>query len=245
MRGRWIQVILLGVSLACSAQASIERSPTLRDKPLAYVYDGPGACDGCATDLIRALKRSGLQAKAISPAALSQLRHSALALFAIPGGDPEQKVIEALGPAGIRWIRQFVAQGGRYLGVCLGAFVAAPRLANAPALEGLALFDGVIANHSPTPEPRIEKVNWQGREHSFYFQDGPQFNPAPSFRGELWAHFADGSVAALQTGYGRGKVGLISIHPEATDEWLQEDHLTDPDGTDLPFFRQFVRALLE
>ena len=203
--------------------------------PLAYVYTGPGICKGCDESLIEMLENARLKVKLIHPGEITQEVLSHAALFAVPGGDDTTIIMNSLQKSEVIAIQNFVETGGRYLGICLGAFLAA---------HGFDLFDGNIHSYSATKEARMEKIKWRGKSRWMYFQDGPEFHPAQKSAVDIWGYYADGSIAALQANHEKGRIGLIGPHPEADKEWLKIDHLIDPDGSDEPELLEFVKALM-
>ena len=220
-------------------------------RPIALVYFGPGVCPGCPDDLAAALARVGFKIKKTFPGKISSRALSEASIFAVPGGDEERDVMHALMPGEADNIRNFVRTGGHYLGVCLGAYLAVPNLIDASFEPGLALFEGTVKNHSPTKEARMELISWQSVRRYMYFQDGPEFHLDHPEQADIWARYPDKdqNIAAFQIAYGNGRVGLIGPHPEATQEWLNDDHISVPNGQKFTqsedLFRNFLSALVK
>jgi glutamine amidotransferase-like uncharacterized protein len=211
--------------------------------PLALVYYGPGVCNGCPQSLAKTIRKSGFKIQKVWAGDLTADLLSKASIFAVPGGDEEADVKNALSSAEVDNIRNFVNNGGSYLGVCLGAYLATNWIGNDPTKPGLQLFDGKIYNHSPTQEARMEDVTWRGEHRWLYFQDGPEFVPSPDSKTDVWAYYKTGAVAALQQKFGLGHVGLIGPHLEADQSWLDDDHLVDPDGFDDYLMNAFLKNL--
>ncbi len=210
-------------------------------KPLAYIYFGPGICDGCQTDLADIIKDAGFKILPVYPGQLTPEFLAKAALLAVPGGDLEATVYNSLKTGEAENIKQFVENGGRYLGVCLGAYLAAPKRSSLP---GIDVFSGFIYAHSRNTLARMENITWKDKKTRWvYFQDGPEFEPAEGSKTEVWANYDDGSIAALQQALGKGKVGLMGPHLEADSYWWKDDGLVDPDGEDADLLVQFVKAL--
>jgi glutamine amidotransferase-like uncharacterized protein len=215
-------------------------------RPIALVYFGPGVCAGCPDDLASALTRAGYRVKKAFPTHITPDALEEAAIFAVPGGDEERDVMRALAPGEAEAIRQYVSSGGHYLGVCLGAYLAVPKLIDTnPAEDGLNLFDGTVTNHSPTKEARMEYIHWQSTYRWIYFQDGPEFHLNHPENADIWAYYKDGSIAAFQSPLGLGRVGLIGPHLEATQEWLNEDHISVPTGEAFHPSRDLLRNFLQ
>ena len=46
------------------------------------------------------------------------------------------------------------------------------------------------------------------------------------------AYYPNHQVAAARATYGKGKVFVTGLHPEAPQDWRDYYHLNDPDGSD-------------
>lgn len=203
--------------------------------PVAVVYNGSGICDGCSQSLAKVVRRSGYKVQKIYAGDITRERLKGVALFVMPGGDDVDELMEALRPGEAGVIHDFVAQGGNYLGVCLGAYVAAE--------NHLGLFKGRIRAHSRSPEARMEDVMWSGNSRWLYFQDGPEFSLSAEKKSEVWAWYRTGEVAALVQDFEAGHVGLVGPHLEADQSWLDDDNLRDPDGDDSALLVDFIKAI--
>jgi hypothetical protein len=257
-------LLVLGLSVFASVSASAA--------PIAMVYFGKGTCAGCPDDLAKSLVRAGFEIEAAYPGDFTPANLASVDLVAFPGGGEESATMHALRPGEARTIHDYVAEGGHYLGVCMGAFLASPKLidtsrVSAPnvwktppdlaSLEnGLNLFDGIVHNHAPTKAARMEIIDWRGAATWMYFQDGPDFELNHPETAEIWAKYSplvvgdlfSVKVAAFQAPLGSGRVGLIGPHLEADQDWLDDDGIEIPDGTKYQRpsgqFTAFVRSLI-
>jgi glutamine amidotransferase-like uncharacterized protein len=132
-------------------------------------------------------------------------------------------------------IRTFVRGGGRYLGICLGAYLAG-------ATPGFALLPGdtdqYIASRGTTVYSDVDtvvRVYWRGRERTLFFQDGPYFWIRPGTDAKVIATYPNGTIAAMVAGFGAGRVAVVGPHPEADDDWYADAKLNRDGGlgTDL------------
>ncbi|MFC0504900.1 BPL-N domain-containing protein [Micromonospora costi] len=205
-----------------------------RKKPLALVYRGPAACSGCA-EAVAALLRSapaGFRTEYCGPDEERQLSRSTLAeaaVYAQPGGGNVNRAWRRMRDHA-EDIRGFVHAGGRYLGFCLGAYLAA-------ADPGFGLIDGKVDQYISTAGASVDStddtviaVTWRGRVRHMYFQDGPTFELGAGRPGAVLATYDTGAVAAVVTTFGAGRVGLVGPHPEADRSWYADVGLTNPDG---------------
>jgi hypothetical protein len=112
----------IAVTTASSADA------TGVTRPHALVYRGPASCDGCAESVAALLRTSPAKftTEYCGPHETTQLTAANLAratLYAQPGGGDLDPGWAAMRPyAGA--IRDYVRRGGRYLGFCLGGYLA-------------------------------------------------------------------------------------------------------------------------
>jgi glutamine amidotransferase-like uncharacterized protein len=218
--------------------------------PLALVYRGKAArpedCSEAVAELLRS-SRWGFDVRYVG-------RHEELALvpgvlrgavlYAQPGGGD-------LGPAYRRMrryattIREFVAAGGRYLGFCLGGYLAG-------ATPGFGLLPGdtdqYIATRGATvasERDTVVQVRWRGRPRQLYFQDGPAFLLPPGAPGvTVLARYPNQEIAAVTARFGRGVVGVVGPHPEATFDWYRDTGLDDPDGLDIDLGHDLIDAVM-
>ena len=230
---KFFSAIVVAITVVASTPFTPTASAGLfHRRPIAMVYYGPGVCPGCPQDLAASLSHAGFRIQKAYPGDFTPDALSNIALLAVPGGDQESDVMHALLPGEADNIRNFVLQGGHYLGVCLGADLANPLLIDTtPPEPGLNLFDGTVQNHSLTQEPRMELISWKTTTRWMYFQDGPEFHLTHPELVDIWAHYTDGTIAAFQAPLGQGKVGLIGPHLESTIKWLRNDSILIPDGS--------------
>jgi glutamine amidotransferase-like uncharacterized protein len=223
---------------------------TNRSGPLALVYRGPASKPGCA-EAVAALLRSARWAfdvRYVGPKEQLRLSESVLAsaaLYAQPGGGGLKRSYRRIRRQA-DLIRAYVASGGRYLGFCLGGYLAG-------ATPGLALLPGDTDRHIVSPGATVNtdadsviEIRWRDRSRYMYFQDGPCFQLLP--RAEhvtVLARYLNGEVAALVAAFGAGKVGVVGPHPEATPEWYLEFGLVDPDGLDADLGHDLIDTVMQ
>lgn len=192
-----------------------------RQGQVALLYDGPGICEGCADDAAIMLHAAGLTTERIYARDLTPARLTGADLVVIPGGTTNVEMRAGVTEAQMQAIRDYVFSGGRYFGICLGAYFAGATLDDAGTVPGLALFAGDAYPYSPIPE-RVRPVIWNGRTVHIYQQEAPSFWLYDGFNGEVIATYPDGEPAAFIAPAGRGHIGLIGPHPEALLTWMPE-----------------------
>lgn len=208
-------------------------------RPVALVYRGPASVPGCPEAVAELLRGSrwGLDVRYTGPREDVPLNARSLAgatVYAQPGGgtlDHGYRHLRRKRGA----IRDFVRSGGRYLGFCLGGYLAG-------ATPGFGLLPGDTDQYIASPAATVDseddtqvEVTWRGRRRTLFFQDGPYFWVHRDGAATVLATYPNGTIAALVAGYGKGRVGVVGPHPEATEDWYRDAGLAPAQrlGTDL------------
>jgi glutamine amidotransferase-like uncharacterized protein len=216
---------------------------------LALVYRGPAATSGCPEAVAAALERSGRgwDVRFVGPREDLDLEPGVLAravLYAQPGGGTLRRGYRRMRRRA-PLIRDFVRSGGRYLGFCLGGYLAGET-------PGFGLLPGDADRwiSSPGARPRsagdaVVTVTWRGRARRVFFQDGPWFDLDPR-RGpaEVLATYPNGLPAAVVAPFGRGVVGVVGPHPEAPASWYTDAGLPVPDDLHADLTQDLVERVL-
>ncbi len=227
-----------------------ERSLRRPGAPLALVYRGRAARpDGCSTAVAALLRSSPrrFDVRYVGPREDLPLTPHVLAravLYAQPGGGELDRAYRHMRPYAAT-IREFVATGGRYLGFCLGGYLAG-------ATPGFGLLPGdtdqYIATRGATvvsTRDTLVRVRWRGHPRQLYFQDGPTFLLAPGATGAaVLARYPNDEIAALTVPFGAGIVGVVGPHPEATHDWYRDTGLVGPDGLDTDLGHDLIEAVM-
>ncbi|MBO0782066.1 MAG: hypothetical protein J2P37_24870 [Ktedonobacteraceae bacterium] len=226
--------------LSTTTGVSKTPSPTtgIATRPVALVYRGPAGCEGCSEAVAQLLQNSKwhFDVRYVGPDEDLQLSETTLktaTLYAQPGGDGTVETAAAALDDDVEIIQNFVKAGGRYLGFCMGGYLAGKD-------PGFDLLPGdtdqfiTLPGASVTTEDdTIITVDWRNKPRSMYFQDGPYFLVNENTPDVIvLATYTNNKIAAMVALYGQGKVGVVGPHPEATDDWYQDYQLHDPDGLD-------------
>lgn len=195
------------------------------------IYRGPAGCEGCSEAVGNALERMGddYVIEFVGPDELidvADVNKQTFDIYVQPGGGQDiPAAMENINDDGALAIRNFVASGGKYLGLCMGAY-----LASASNL-GLITDDlesevGREGFPVTTISDASVAVTWNGEKDQVFFQDGPYFF---SHDGELGFHeiaiYENGDTAAARYTFGDGVVVLSGPHPEAEIEWFIDGDL--------------------
>ena len=198
-------------------------------KPVFLVYtDHPMCSMDCADAVCDVLNSSGLyDARMIGPdsyprIAFNQDNIEHADCIVMPGGWGDSDQFDETLYKSSKMIESYVKKGGRYLGICMGAFFAGHHyfdiLTNAKAVQYIKRKNSTTKrdNHD------VVGLNWQGEHHDMYFHDGAAFIPVDmkEIPANIIAYYKNGDVAAMIQKYKKGKVGVIGPHPEAQKWWF-------------------------
>jgi glutamine amidotransferase-like uncharacterized protein len=203
---------------------------------LALVYRGPAACEGCAEALAALLRRSrwSFDIAYVGPRERLEITEAVLdsaALYAQPGGGNSLRrafrQMKRFAPV----ITEYTRSGGRYLGICMGAYLAGT-WAGFGFLPDTDQFITSAGADVRTEKDTIVAVDWRGQRRHMFFQDGAILAmPAERTGVVVLARYAsNGEIAALAAPFGRGRIALSGPHPEAPNEWYASYGLSNPDG---------------
>lgn len=165
-------------------------------------------------------------------------RHDAC-LFVMPGGADEPYARKLAGTGNAR-IREFVKNGGSYLGVCAGAYYGCAQIVfdeGAPSeiieKRELCFFDGTAAGPVfPPYDPKSNRGCRAARIESgrtafdVYFNGGCTFLPRREGKGfSVMANYAEANAApaVISAACGAGRAVLSGVHFEYAPERMNMD----------------------
>jgi glutamine amidotransferase-like uncharacterized protein len=119
-----------------------------------------------------------------------------------------------------RSIRRYIRNGGRYLGICMGAYWSDRNYLD--IMDSVECKQYIRRPNTCTRRSYSKAVdcNWNGRPDKFFFYDGTAFIGDES-RYEVVARYTNGDPAAII----QGKIGLIGPHLEAEEFWYDKPYL--------------------
>ena len=135
-------------------------------------------------------------------------------MIAVPGGIGDSESFHYLLRNNGDSIRQFVSKGGKYLGICMGAYWAGKHY-----LDVLDNVDAVQYIKQPgtdtkRPHAKAIDVTWNGQQDKMFFYDGcALIGDATKFT--TVATYANGDAMAIV----QNNIGLIGCHPESEQFW--------------------------
>ena len=134
-------------------------------------------------------------------------------MIAVPGGFGDADTYRTLLKNNQRRVREFVDQGGKYLGICMGAYWAGSHYFD--LLDGVDAVQYMTRPGTDTRRPHAKEmpVTWRGQEESMFWYDGCAF--VGNGRYKTIATYANSDPMAII----QGNLGLIGCHPEAEEFW--------------------------
>lgn len=190
------------------------------------IYRGPAGCEGCSEAVAHAFERTDrdFSIEFVGPGEETAVGDVSLKVFDIyvqPGGGQDiSGAMEDLGSDGTSAIRAFVGEGGKFLGLCMGAYLA--------SASNLGLIADDLDSEVGRPGFPVTTIDdtsvavvWDGEDDHVFFQDGPYFIAHAGEAGyEQIALYQNGDIAAARYAFGKGVVVLSGPHPEAEKEWF-------------------------
>lgn len=213
-------------------------APAEPPRPLkVLVYSGPGAPQSGVDNVVNVLKPFPQVSVTVAPPdAFASLTKATCDVVVFPGGSGSGQS-KGLGEAGLKNVREFVGQGGGYVGICAGAYLACSNFSwglgilNAGTVSskwrrGQAMLDLEPTEHAA---PVLGEV--QGRFKVRYNNgpilkpwtrtDLPAYTTLAVFRTEVAKYGSPEGVqvdspAQAIAPFGKGRVFVSSPHPENT-----------------------------
>ena len=147
----------------------------------------------------------------------------------LPGGGSFGDTVDSLNKYGIKdAIREYIASGKPFLGICLGMQLLFPASEESPGAAGLGIYDGSISRIPNGEGLKIPHMGWNSLEinpKSRLFK-GIEKNPYVYFVHSYFLHASDRELVAATAEYGvtidaaveRGNVFATQFHPEKSGE---------------------------
>lgn len=134
-------------------------------------------------------------------------------IIAVPGGFGDADSYDTLLKSNQKKVREFVDHGGRYLGICMGAYWAASHYFN--LLDDIKAVQYLRRPGTDTRRPHAKNiaVTWNGQPTNMFWYDGCAL--IGTGKKKVIATYANGDPMAII----QNRVGLIGCHPESEEFW--------------------------
>ena len=207
-------------------------------RPLrVLVYSGPGAPQGGVENVVDVLKPFPQVTVTVAPPeSFATLSHAQCDVVVFPGGSGSGQS-KGLGETGLKRVREFVGQGGGYVGICAGAYLACSNfdwglgILNAGTVSpkwrrGQAMLDLEATQDAVPVIGEVEgrfKVRYNNGPilKPWTRADLPPYTTLTFFRNEVAKYGSPEGVqvnspAHVIAPFGKGRVFVSSPHPENT-----------------------------
>lgn len=136
-------------------------------------------------------------------------------LICVPGGIGDSDSFDYLMKENGNQIKNFVKRGGKYLGICMGAYWADSYYFN--ILDSIRVKQYIKQPNTCTRRPHAKLLTtiWNNKEEKLYFYDGCAM-VGDHNKFQIIATYLNGDPMAVI----QGNIGLIGCHPEAEDHWF-------------------------
>jgi len=134
-------------------------------------------------------------------------------IVAVPGGFGDANSFDKAFRHNGKRVKEFVQNGGKYLGICMGAYWTGKHYLN--MLNDIDAVQYITRPKTDTRRPHAKdlKINWNGLNTTMFFYDGCALVGNGKFN--TIATYANGDPMAII----QGRIGLIGCHPEAEQFW--------------------------
>jgi glutamine amidotransferase-like uncharacterized protein len=135
-------------------------------------------------------------------------------MIAVPGGIGDSDTYKYLMKIHAQPIRNFVASGGKYLGICMGAYWADTEYLG--LLNTTRVVQYITRPGTDTRRPHAKNIyiEWENNPMNMFFFDGCAMVGDES-KFETIARYKNGDPMAII----QDNIGLIGCHPESDKHW--------------------------
>lgn len=135
-------------------------------------------------------------------------------MVCFPGGLGDSDSWDHLLKSHVDSINEFIAGGGHYLGICMGAYWAGSDYFN--ILNNVKIEQYISRPNTDTRRPHAKQMNvtWNGQDEELFFYDGCAIVGNES-KYDVIARYTNGDAMAIM----QDRIGLIGCHPEAEQHW--------------------------
>lgn len=177
-----------------------------------FLYD-PKCSVQSGNGIIRALQ-SDYNFKIFSKNEVEDSFFEDVDIIAVPGGIGDASSFSSAFKYNGERVKDFVTSGGRYLGICMGAYWAGSNYFD--MLDSVDAVQYLTRPHADTRRPHAKdiKTTWRGTPTTMFWYDGCAL-VGDSNKFETVATYSNGDAMAII----QDRIGLIGCHPEAEQFW--------------------------
>lgn len=184
---------------------------------IALFMNNPVADVSCCNGMMEALEEY-YKFILFSKKTIHEVNFSKIDLVAFPGGTGDADLFKRIIKDDASVIQDYVADGGKYLGVCMGAYWAGNHYFN-------LLKDVDVVQYIRRPKAEVRRsfqttveVTWKRKPTRMFFFDGCAF-VGDKFK--TIARYDNGDPMAII----QKNIGLIGCHPESRETWYKKNYM--------------------
>jgi len=176
-----------------------------------FLYD-PRCSVQCGNGMINALQ-SDYNFKIFSINPLEDNFFDDVDIIAVPGGIGDAASFNRAFKHSKLRVKKFVQDGGKYLGICMGAYWAGQHYFD--ILNNVDAVQYITQPGTDTKRPHAKdlRVAWNGTDTTMFFYDGCALVGNGQY--DIHARYANGDAMAII----QNNIGVIGCHPEAEPFW--------------------------
>jgi len=135
-------------------------------------------------------------------------------MIAVPGGFGDANTFDRAFKHNKTRVQQFVQRGGKYLGICMGAYWAGSNYFD--ILDSVDAVQYITQPGTDTRRPHAKDLHilWRNRPERMFFYDGCALIGNTN-KFDTIARYGNGDAMAIKQNH----IGLIGCHPEAEQFW--------------------------
>jgi len=184
---------------------------------IALFMNNPVADVTCCNGMIEALEKY-YRFSLFSRKTINEIDFSKIDVVAFPGGTGDADLFDRLMIHNKEVIQNFVNDGGKYLGICMGAYWASKHYFD-------IIKDVEVRQYITRPRAEVRRsyqtalnVTWKNKQTRMYFFDGCAF---VGNKFKTIARYENGDSMAII----KKNIGLIGCHPESRESWYKRKYL--------------------
>jgi len=137
-------------------------------------------------------------------------------MIAVPGGIGDASSFNRAFKYSEERVKKFVANGGAYLGICMGAYWAGKNYFD--ILDSVDTVQYITQPNTDTRRPHAKAIDvtWNQHPERMFFYDGCAL-VGDTTKFNTVATYANGDAMAIT----QGRIGLIGCHPESEPHWYK------------------------
>ena len=160
----------------------------------------------------------------------------------VPGGFGDADSYDSLFKYNGRAVKKYIKSGGRYLGICMGAYWASSLYLN--ILDNVEVVQYLKRPGTDTRRPHAKNmsITWRGEPMNMFWYDGCAL--IGDGDKEVIATYSNGDAMAII----QNRIGLIGCHPESEQFWYDSYSWMNGkyhNGTHHKLLLDFVNELME